>query len=65
VGKPNHKGIVIGKGGSVLKKIGSEARKKIENILQTKVFLSLNVTVKENWQDNKRLMKEFGYMRGE
>jgi GTPase len=62
VAKPNHKSIVIGKGGSVLKKIGTEARKKMEELLGLKVFLSLNVSVKENWQDNPRLMKELGYV---
>jgi GTP-binding protein Era len=62
VAKPNHKAIVIGKGGAVLKKIGTEARKKMEELLGVKVFLSLNVSVKENWQENPRLMKELGYV---
>lgn len=62
VAKEGHKAIVIGKGGVVLKKIGTEARKQMEKVFGVKVFLSLNVAVKENWQDNKRLMKELGYV---
>lgn len=61
VSKENHKSMVIGKAGSNLKKIGTEARKKIEKLLGNKIFLSLNVVAKENWQDNKRFMKEIGY----
>ncbi len=62
VAKHNHKAIVIGKAGSVLKKIGTEARKKMEDVLGVKVYLSLNVSVKEDWQENPRLMKELGYV---
>jgi GTP-binding protein Era len=65
VNKENHKSMVIGKAGAQLKKIGIEARKQIEKIIGTKVFLSLNVAVKENWQTNKRMLKELGYHHDE
>lgn len=61
VSKENHKGIVIGKGGSLLKKIGQEARKEIEKLMGKKIFLGLNVSAREGWSDNKRIMKELGY----
>lgn len=61
VSKDNHKGIVIGKGGALLKKIGQEARKEIEKMMGEKIFLGLNVATREGWTDNKRLMKELGY----
>lgn len=59
--KDNHKAIVIGKGGSQLKKIGSESRKKIEELLGEKVFLGLHVAFKKNWMKNSAIMKEVGY----
>ncbi len=62
VEKENHKGIVIGKGGSVLKKIGEQARKKIELMLGQKIYLGLHVSHKPNWTDQKRMMKELGYV---
>jgi len=62
VDKPNHKAIVIGAKGSMLKKIGSEARREIERITGTKVFLQLHVVVKEGWTKNPRMMKELGYV---
>lgn len=61
VSKENHKGIVIGKAGSVLKQIGTDARKDIEKLLGQKVFLELKVSVREDWAKNQRLMKELGY----
>lgn len=61
VSKENHKGIVIGKGGLLLKKIGQESRAEIEKIMGQKVFLGLKVSVREGWTDNKRIMKELGY----
>ena len=61
VGKENHKAIVIGKGAQVIKRIGMEARKEIEKLMGEKVFLDLNVNCKEDWVENKRLMKELGY----
>ncbi len=62
VEKNSHKGMVIGKGGSMLKRIGSEARAEIEKLVEAKVFLELHVSVKENWTYNKQLMRELGYV---
>lgn len=62
--KTNHKAIVIGAKGATLKKIGSEARKSIEQLLGHKVFLELHVEVKANWTKNPRIMKELGYVVG-
>lgn len=59
--KDSHKGIIIGKQGSMLKKIGTNARKGIENLLETKVNLQLWVKVKKDWRDSDFLMKNFGY----
>ena len=63
--KDSHKGIVIGKGGSMLKKIGSRAREDIENMLEKKVNLQLWVKVKKDWRDSDFLLKNFGYRPGE
>ena len=57
--KNSHKGIVIGKNGSMLKRIGTYARQDIERMLQTKVNLKIWVKVKENWQDNNSILKRF------
>ncbi|MCL1803571.1 MAG: GTPase Era [Eubacteriaceae bacterium] len=59
--KSSHKGIIIGKGGATLKKIASAAREGLEDLLGTKVFLSLYVKVKEGWQDSARDLAELGY----
>ena len=59
--KDSHKGIVIGKGGSMLKKIGSRAREDIENMLEKKVNLQLWVKVRKDWRDSDILLKNFGY----
>ena len=59
--KDSHKGIVIGKKGSMLKKIGSLARKDIESFLGTKVFLTLWVKVKKDWRNNDYHLQNFGY----
>jgi len=59
--KDSHKGIIIGKGGSMLKKIGTLARPDIEDMLECKVFLQLWVKVKKDWRDSDFLMKNFGY----
>lgn len=61
VAKDNHKGIVIGKGGSLLKKIGQEARVEIEKVMGRKIFLGLHVAAREDWYKNNRIMKELGY----
>lgn len=57
--KNSHKGIVIGKNGSMLKRIGTYARQDIERMLQTKTNLKIWVKVKENWQENNSILKRF------
>ena len=59
--RDSHKGIVIGKGGQMLKKIGSSARPEIEDFLEMQVNLQLWVKVKKDWRDSDFLMKNFGY----
>ena len=59
--KDSHKGIVIGKGGAMLKKIGTAARKDIEDLLQCQVNLQIWVKVRKDWRDDKTQMKSFGY----
>lgn len=59
--KDSHKGIIIGKQGRMLKKIGTDARKEIEDFLQAKVNLKLWVKVKKDWRDSDFLLKNFGY----
>lgn len=59
--KTSHKGIIIGKHGSMLKKIGEDARKDIEEFMGTKVFLQTWVKVKENWRDSNALLHNFGF----
>jgi len=61
VARKTQKAIIIGKGGSAIKKLGTEARKDIEAFLQSKVFLELRVKVKDNWRDDERMLKYFGY----
>lgn len=59
--RDSHKGIIIGKQGSMLKKIGTEARIEIESLLEQKVNLTLWVKVKKDWRDSDFLLKNFGY----
>ena len=63
--RDSHKGIIIGKQGSMLKKIGSTARYEIEKMLDTQVNLKLWVKVKKDWRDSEFLMKNFGYREEE
>ena len=63
--RDSHKGIIIGKGGAMLKKIGSAARYEIERQLDAKVNLRLWVKVKKDWRDSDFLMKNFGYDKKE
>ena len=63
--RDSHKGIIIGKQGSMLKKIGSTARYEIERLLGCKVNLKLWVKVQKNWRDSDYLMKNFGYREDE
>lgn len=59
--RESHKGIIIGKQGAMLKKIGSAARKDVENMLESRVNLQLWVKVKKDWRDSDFLLKNFGY----
>ena len=59
--KDSHKGIIIGKGGSMLKRIGTAARKDIEGLLESRVNLKLWVKVRPKWRDSDVQMKNFGY----
>ncbi|WP_313073120.1 GTPase Era [Lacrimispora sp.] len=59
--RDSHKGIIIGKDGAMLKKIGIQARKEIENLLGTKVNLQLWVKVRKEWRDSEMYMKNYGY----
>lgn len=59
--KSSHKGIIIGKDGAMLKKVGEQARADMERLLGTKVFLTLWVKVREGWRDNEYFMRNFGY----
>ncbi len=59
--KQSHKGIIIGKKGAMLKKIGEQARRDIEAFMGTRVFLQTWVKVKENWRDSDALLRNFGF----
>jgi len=61
VEKDTHKGIVIGKNGAMLKKIGEQSRIDMEKLFGTKVFLQLWIKVKEGWRNNRYFMRNFGY----
>ena len=61
VERDGQKQIVIGKGGNVLKKVGTEARLALQELLDEKVFLQLFVKVSRDWSDNERALKQFGY----
>ena len=55
------KGLFLGEGGKMIKKLGTEARKDIEEFLGQKVFLELFVKVRPKWRDNEMQLKEYGY----
>ena len=61
VERDSQKGIVIGKGGTKLREIGSAARRDIEAFLQNSVFLELHVKVREGWRDQEEWLKRLGY----
>lgn len=63
--RDSHKGIIIGKKGAMLKKIGMEARREIENLLQTKVNLQIWIKVKKDWRDSDFLLKNYGYNKND
>ena len=60
--KASHKGIIIGKNGEMLKKIGQSARGDIEKMTEKKAYVELWVKVKDDWRNNNFLMKEFGFV---
>ena len=62
--KKSHKGMIIGKDGTMLKKVGQQARIDIERFMGAKVFLQTWVKVKENWRDSQTMIKNFGYIKG-
>lgn len=59
----SQKGILIGKGGSLLKKIGTEARLELEKIVEKKVYLQLEVKVEKDWRKKQNILKNFGYQQ--
>ena len=59
--KENHKKIIIGKGGAMLKKVGSAARTELEQMLHRKINLKIWVKIKENWRNSDFLLNDFGY----
>ncbi len=61
--RDSHKGIIIGKGGSMLKRIGSAARRELEEMMEARVNLQLWVKVRKEWRDNELLMKNYGYRK--
>lgn len=63
--RDSHKGMIIGKQGTMLKKIGTQARQDIENLLDCKVNLKLWVKVKKDWRDSDFLIKNFGYRKSD
>lgn len=62
VARESQKGIIIGHQGSMLKKIGTEARKDLENFLDKKVYLEMFVKVANDWRDNENVLRQFGYI---
>ena len=61
--RDSQKGIVIGKGGSALKRVATQARLEMEHFFQKKVFLQVFVKVEPDWRENKRMLKKFGYIQ--
>lgn len=61
--RESHKGIIIGKGGAMLKKIGSAARREIENLMGARINLQLWVKVRREWRDSELYMKNYGYFQ--
>ena len=62
VQRESQKGILLGEGGSMIRRLGTESRQEIEKFLGRKVFLELQVKVKPKWRDNDQLLKEYGYI---
>jgi GTP-binding protein Era len=62
VERDSQKGIIIGKGGSALKKLGTDARKDLESFFQKKIFLETHVKVADDWRKQQNKLKQFGYL---
>ncbi|MDE6279565.1 MAG: KH domain-containing protein, partial [Paramuribaculum sp.] len=62
VERDSQKGIIIGKGGSLIKKVGIEARKDIETFFGKSVYLELFVKVEPNWRNRENKLRSFGYL---
>jgi len=63
VERQSQKGIVVGKGGDQIKKVGMDARKHLQDFFQTQVMLELNVKVEKDWRKNEKRLKEYGYLK--
>lgn len=61
VNRESQKGMLIGKGGKAIKKLGKNAREKIEDFLDKKIYLDLHVKVRDKWRDNPNMVRNFGY----
>lgn len=61
VQRESQKGILLGQGGKMIKQLGTDARKDIEQFLDRKVFLELFVKVRPKWRDNELMLREYGY----
>ena len=61
VGRESQKNIMIGKRGASIKQLGIDARKAIEIFIDSKVYLELFIKVKDNWRNDDRMLKHFGY----
>ncbi|MCI8305845.1 MAG: KH domain-containing protein, partial [Enterorhabdus sp.] len=64
VERDSQKGIIIGKRGAAIKRIGTEARRDLELLLGSKVFLDLSVKVRKNWRRDANQIRRFGYGEG-
>jgi GTP-binding protein Era len=64
VERESQQGIVVGAGGTMIKRIGTEARRDLEHLFGTKVFLDLAVRVKRDWRSDGAMIKRFGYGEG-
>jgi GTP-binding protein Era len=63
VARDSQKGILIGRQGSALKRVGTQARKDMENFFEKKVFLQLFVKVNPDWRENPNQLRQFGYIQ--
>jgi GTP-binding protein Era len=59
--RESQKGILLGKGGAAMKKLGTDSRKLIEEFISKKVYIEFTVKVADDWRDNDKMLKRFGY----